>query len=151
MSYFLIEYFIYLHFRCNPLSQFPLWKPFISSSLPLLLWRCSPTLPPTPASPSWQSSTLGHTGPMGSLPICAWKGHPLLHMQLEVWVAPCVLFGWLFSPWQLWWVWLVDIVVFPMVLQTPSVPCLYYSHSVWFYVQSGAWLTSIQNVPQLDC
>ena len=33
---------------------------------------------------------------------------------------PCVLFGWWFSPWELWKVWLVDIVVLPMGLQTPS-------------------------------
>jgi hypothetical protein len=30
------------------------------------------------------------------------------------------LFGWWFSPWELWGVWLVDIVVPPMKLQTPS-------------------------------
>jgi len=34
----------------------------------------------------------------------------------------CVLFGWWFSPWELWEVWLVDIVVLPMRLQTPLVP-----------------------------
>ena len=31
----------------------------------------------------------------------------------------CKLFGWWFSPWELW---LVDIVVFPMRLQSPSAP-----------------------------
>jgi hypothetical protein len=45
-----------------------------------------------------------------------------LHMQLESWVPPCVLFGWWFSPWELWEVWLVDIVVLPMELQTLSAP-----------------------------
>ena len=35
--------------------------------------------------------------------------------------APGVLIGWWFSPWELW-VWLVDIVVLPMRLQTPSAP-----------------------------
>ena len=39
-------------------------------------------------------------------------------MQLEAWV----LFSWWFSSWELWGVWLVDIVVFPMGLQTLSVP-----------------------------
>jgi hypothetical protein len=34
---------------------------------------------------------------MASLSIDAWQGHPLLHMQLEPWVPPCVLFGWWFS------------------------------------------------------
>ena len=42
-------------------------------------------------------------------------------MQLELWVPPCVLFGWWFSLWELWRVWLVDIVL-PMRLQTPSAP-----------------------------
>ena len=31
----------------------------------------------------------------------AQQGHPVLHMQLEPWVPPCVLFGWLFSSWEL--------------------------------------------------
>jgi hypothetical protein len=50
------------------------------------------------------------------------QGHPLLHMQLEPWVPPSVLFGWWFSPWELLGVWSVDIVVLPMGLQTPSAP-----------------------------
>jgi hypothetical protein len=36
-SHFLIGYFLYLHLKLYPLSQFPLWKPHIPSSLPLLL------------------------------------------------------------------------------------------------------------------
>jgi hypothetical protein len=39
-------------------------------------------------------------------------------MQLK----PCVLLGWWLSPWELWGVWLVDIVVQPMRLQTPLAP-----------------------------
>ena len=48
-------------------------------------------------------------------------------MQLEL----CVLLGWWLSPWELWAVWLVDIVlpdiallvvVLPMGLQTPLAP-----------------------------
>ena len=35
---------------------------------------------------------------------------------------PCVLFGWWFSPWEHWEVWLVDIAVLPMRLQSPSAP-----------------------------
>jgi hypothetical protein len=46
-------------------------------------------------------------GTKTSSPIDAWQGHPLLHMQLE----PCVLLGWCLSPWDLWRVWLVDIVL----------------------------------------
>ena len=37
-------------------------------------------------------------------------------------VSPCILFGWRFSPWELWGVWLVDIFVLPVGLQTPSAP-----------------------------
>jgi hypothetical protein len=46
---FFIGYFLYLHFKCYPLSLFgpPPRKPAIPSSLPLLLWKCSPTLLPT--------------------------------------------------------------------------------------------------------
>ena len=91
---------IYLHFKCYHPSQFPLHNPSIPFS-PLLLWGCSPTHPPT--STSQQS-------------------HPLLHMQLEPWIPPRVLFSWWFSPWELLGVWLVDNVVLPMALQTPSAP-----------------------------
>ena len=35
-------------------------------------------------------------------------------------MGQCVLFGWWFSPWELWVVQLVDIVVLPMGLQTSS-------------------------------
>jgi hypothetical protein len=45
-----------------------------------------------------------------------------LHMRLEPWVPPFVLFGWWFSLWELWSIWLVAIVVLPMRLQTPSAP-----------------------------
>jgi hypothetical protein len=87
------------------LSWFPLQNPSIPSplllySIPLLL-----TNPPTPASLSWHSPTLGHqafSGPRASPPIDVQKGHSLLHMQLEPWFPPCVLFSWWFSPWELW-------------------------------------------------
>jgi len=47
--FILIGYFIYLHFKCYPNSQFPLHKPlFPPPSLPF--WGCSPTCLPTPAS-----------------------------------------------------------------------------------------------------
>ena len=121
-----IGYFIRLHFKYYslhyPLSQFALYKPHpLLLLLLLLLWGCSPNHPPTPTSPPWHPPTLGHwafTGPRASPPIDAQQGHPLLHMQLE----PCVLLGWWFSPWELWGIWLVDIVVLPEGVQTPSAP-----------------------------
>jgi hypothetical protein len=63
------------------------------------------------------------TGPRASSPIDAQEGHPLLHMQLEPWGLPCVLLGWWLRPWELWWVWLVDIVL-PTGLQTLSASLL---------------------------
>ena len=82
----LIRYFLYLHFKCYPLSWFSLRKPLIPSPLPLL------TNPPTSASLSWHSPTLGHqafSGSRASPPIDV-QGHS----QLEPWVPLCVLFGW---------------------------------------------------------
>jgi hypothetical protein len=96
------------------LSPFPIplhtsWKPFIP--YPCFYEVVSP--PPTHSLLS-HSPTLGlrdFTGPRASSPIDAQRGHPLLHMQLEPWVLPCILFGWRFSPWELWVYWLVHIVV----------------------------------------
>jgi hypothetical protein len=89
-------YFLYLHLFTFP--GFPS-KIFYPLPLPLL------TNPPTPTSYPWYSPTLGHrafTGPRDSPPIDDRLGHPLLHIQLEPWVPPWVLFGWQFSPWELW-------------------------------------------------
>ena len=47
---------------------------------------------------------------------------PLLHMHLGPCVSPCELTGWCFSPWELWWVWIVDNFVLPMGMQTLSAP-----------------------------
>ena len=52
------------------------------------------------------------------------KDHHLLHMWLEPWVPPCVLFGWWFSPESSGGTGWVHIVVHPMGLQTPSAPCV---------------------------
>jgi hypothetical protein len=68
---------------------------------------------------------LGHitfTGPMSSLPIDNRLGHPLLHIELEPQVPPCVFFDWWFNFRELWGYWLVHIDIPPMGLQTPSAP-----------------------------
>ena len=44
-SSFFIGYFLYLHFKCFPLSRSALWKPPMASSSCLPLWRCSQTDP----------------------------------------------------------------------------------------------------------
>jgi len=65
--------------------------------------RMLPSHPPTPTSLA--SPTLGKwafTGPRAFPPIDARQCHPLIHMQLEPWVPPCVLFGWWFSTQELW-------------------------------------------------
>jgi hypothetical protein len=102
----------FFHFWIFPLFIFQVLSLFLVSplvprkypiptSLPMLLWGCSYTHPPTPDSLTLHSPTLGHwafIGPRTFPSIDAWQDHPLLHMQLE----PCVLFGWWFSPWELW-------------------------------------------------
>ena len=40
-----------------------------------------------------------------------------------------VAFGWWVSLWDVWWVWLFDIVVLPMGLQTTSAPSVLYFNS----------------------
>jgi len=79
----------------------------------------------TPANLCLHSPMLGHgafTAPRASPPLDAWQGHPLQHMLLKQWVSPCIFFGWWFGLWELCGVWLVDIVVCSMGLQTPSAP-----------------------------
>jgi hypothetical protein len=84
--------FFNLHFKCYPLSSFPLQKlpPPMPSTLPLL------SNLPTPASWPWYSPILGHwafTGARNSHSIVDQLSFPLLHVQLEPWVSTCVLFG----------------------------------------------------------
>jgi hypothetical protein len=80
--------------------------------------------PPNPSFQSWHSSTLENQLSQdlrASPPVDVQQSHPLLHMWLELLVTPSVLW-WLFSPWELSGVWLVDIVVHPMGLQNPASP-----------------------------
>ena len=51
-------------------------------------------------------------------------------------------FGWSFSSWELWGVWLVDIVVFPMILQTSSAPSVLPLTSTLGSQSSFWWLTA---------
>jgi hypothetical protein len=84
---------MYLHFKCYPLSWFPLWNHISHLPSPLLLRRCSPTHLYTPTSPPWRSPTLrelAFTGPRAFPPINARQCHSLLHMGLETWVPLCV-------------------------------------------------------------
>jgi hypothetical protein len=78
---------------------------------------------------------LGHwafSEPRAFLPIDIYQGHPLLHMQMEPWVPPCVLFGWWFSPWEFLGYWLVHIVVPPMGLLDDTLGRdFFHTKNVW--------------------
>jgi len=116
---FFIGYFIYLS-NVVPFPGFPNHKSPILSPFPFFYEGVPPPQPP-PSLPDiplhWGRGDPALAGPRASPPIGAQQGHPLLHMQLELWVCPCVLFGWWFSLWKLW---SVGIVL--MGLQAPSVP-----------------------------
>jgi hypothetical protein len=134
---FFIGYFLYLHFQCYPLFQFPpLETPSIIPLL-LLLWDSSPTYPPTHSClPTLEFPYTGNrafSGSRASPPIDDWQGHPLLHMQLDPWVSPGVLFGWWCSPWELWGLWLIDIIL-PMGLQIPLAHLVIYFYNTTTYI-----------------
>jgi hypothetical protein len=84
----------------------------------------SPAPQPTHSNfQSWPSPILGHRTfkwPKASPPIDDQPGHPLLHIQLEPHVLPCIFFDWLFSSKELWGYCLVHIDVPAMVLQIDS-------------------------------
>jgi hypothetical protein len=137
----------YLHFKCYPFSRFPLWKPPIPPPSPCFYEGAPPpTYPlliPRPGIPlHWGIKP--STGPRPSPLIDVQQGYPLLYTQLEPWVAPWVLFGWWFSPWELWGFCLVDIVVLPMELQTPSAASVLSNSSV-FRVEDKVNLVLPQN------
>jgi hypothetical protein len=81
-----------------------------------------PTHTSLPSIPLHWGTYRTFIGPRTSPPIDAWQGCRLLHMHLWPWV----LLAWWLSHWELWGgggaVWLVDITVLPMGLQTPSAP-----------------------------
>ena len=89
----------------------------------------------------WHSLILGHrtfTGPTASPPIDKQLCHPLLHMQLELQVLPCVFFDSCFISKELWRYWVVYIDVLTIGLQTPS------AHWVLSLAPSLRTLCSIQ-------
>ena len=121
----------------------PLQTPIPSLS-PLLLWGCSSTHPHTllPHSLniplSWGIEPSQDQGPL--IPLmpnkaiicytCSWS-HGSFH----------VYSNWWFIPWEFWGVWLVDIVVLPIGLQTPSAPSVLsltppLGCSVWWLAES---------------
>ena len=95
---------------------FPLETPYSISPLPASM-KVLPH-PPTSTFPPWQTPT----GPRAAALTDDQQDHPLLHMRLEPWFPPCVLFSWWSSPQELLEVWPVDTVASPMGLQIPSAP-----------------------------
>ena len=58
-----------------------------------------------------------------------------------------VLFSRWFSPWEFWGVWLVDLVVLPMGLQTSSAPSvLALTSPLGAHAQSNVWLPASASV-----
>jgi hypothetical protein len=87
--------FCYLHFRFYPLSSFLPTKLLYPIPLALL------TNPNIHTSLSWHILPLRHRAfprTRDSPLIDVLQRHPLLHMWLETWVPPYVLFVWWFSP-----------------------------------------------------
>jgi hypothetical protein len=102
---------------------------YISNVIPFPGFPSENPLSPQPAHQHTHShlSTLtfpytGASSLQGTKGLFSLQGHPRLHMWLEPWDPPCVLFGWWFSCWELSGYSLVHMVVSPMELQTPSAP-----------------------------
>lgn len=124
LYFFFLWLYYLLYFKCYPLPQTPLSHPpspcfYVGASTPT-----HTLLPYYPSIPlcSCIESSQDQWPPLLLMPnkailcyICSCS-----HMSLHAYI-----FGWGFSPCELGWgerVWLVDTVVFPMGLQTPSAP-----------------------------
>ena len=125
----------YLHFKCCPLSWFPLHKPPIPFPLPPATMRVfpHPLLPHRPGIPlHWDIEPTQDQGPpLLLMPdkailcyICIWS-----HGSLST------LLGWWSSPWEHWVVWPVN-VVFPVGSQNPPLfpLCYFYPTNIYMYV-----------------
>jgi hypothetical protein len=95
-------YFLYLHFKCYPISRSPprpppeIPYPILPTPAYMRVFPHPPTHPPIPISqssvPLYWGIYKAFIGPRTSPPTDTWQGHLLQHMQLE----PCVLLcGWL--------------------------------------------------------
>ena len=102
---FLIGYFLYLHFKCFPLSEGLPFRNSLSHPPPPCLYEGAlPLTHPLLSSCPGISLHWGikhPQGPRATPPIDGQLGHPLLHMQLEPRVPLCAFFDWWFSPREL--------------------------------------------------
>jgi hypothetical protein len=114
-------YFLYLYFKCYSLSRSP--SPKVPTPSPSTCFYEGVPQPPTHFHlPSFSYTGVlslfrtkglsSHRCPMRPSYICGWSLRSLHVYSLNCW----------FSPWKLWGIWLVDTVVLPMGLQTPSAP-----------------------------
>jgi hypothetical protein len=107
------------------LSPFPVSPPKTRYPIPPASMRVLPHTP-TPAFPPWHSPHRGIQVLRDQGPLLLLKPNKaiLATYVAGAVVAPCVLFGRWFSPWELWGgeVWLVGGVILPRGLQIPSVP-----------------------------
>jgi hypothetical protein len=96
-----IGYFLYLHFKYPPFPISPLEAlypiPPPPASMRVLPYPPTHSFLPTLAFPYIGASSLHRTNGLSS----HWQGCSLLHMWLEPWVNPYVIFDWWFSPWDL--------------------------------------------------
>ena len=132
LNFLFFSWIFSLYFKCYPLS----WLP--SAILPF--HPCSPCLyegAPPPIHPllppfhgislHWVIESSQDEGPLFQLV-------PNKAILCYIWDWS----HWWFIPWELWEAWLVDVVVLPMGLQTPSDP------SVLFLTPSLGTLCSVQ-------
>jgi hypothetical protein len=120
-NYFYLYFILFCYFP----SQFSPHKPPSPPTHPACM-RVLP-YPPTHSCLTTPSSLL----PWGIQPSHDQGFH--LPLMLNIHVEPYVLFGWWFSSWELWGVWLVDIAAIPMGLQKLSVVIVMAVINKWRY------------------
>jgi len=89
---FLLDIFLYLHFKRYSPSWFPVHKPpfpplpLLHMGIPPIHSPYCPAYSPALGVQPWQDQGL-------YLPLVPQQGYSLLHTQLEPWVSPCIVFG----------------------------------------------------------
>jgi hypothetical protein len=120
---FFIGYFFYLHFRCYSLSWIPIPGNPLSHPSPYF-YKYFPLYPLT--HPPTLTCLSGLVFPYpGSLSLYRTKGLPSQWFQIRqssaVYIAGAMGHS-MCIPWEMWGIWLIDIVTLLMVLQTLSAP-----------------------------
>ena len=123
MFFLFFWYFLYLHFKWYPLSWYLPWNPLSHHLSPFFFVNVHPptnnflpalAFPYTGTSSLHRNKDLSWSWCQAELSCTTYPAGPM---------SPSMsIFGWWFSPWELWGFWMVDIVILPMVLQTPSAP-----------------------------